>query len=201
MRVALLLPTMILSAGLTVAGAQAPHAAAHAAAPAAAPVRAARPSPSDDALVANALSAAPASVAAGATVVGHDGRTLRTGTTDWVCMPDLPDVPNDTPMCLDAPWRGFIDAWMKKQVPTVTRMGFGYMLQGDMPVSNADPFATAPTPTNQWIADGAPHVMILVPDQRLLDALPTDPTSGGPFVMWKGTPYAHVMVPAPKQRR
>jgi len=24
---------------------------------------------------------------------------------------------------------------------------------------------------------------------------PTDPKSGGPWVMWKGTPYAHVMVP------
>ena len=79
----------------------------------------------------------------------------------------------------------------------MTRVGFGYMLQGDMPVSNTDPFATAPTATNQWIQDGAPHIMLLLPDQRLLDSLPTDPASGGPFVMWKGTPYAHVMLPAP----
>ena len=152
-------------------------------------------SANDTALIANALGAAPPSVGAGATVMGHDGRMLRRGTTDWVCMPDLPDVPNDTPMCLDASWRAFIDAWMKKQPPTVTRIGFGYMLQGDMPVSNTDPFATAPSAENQWIADGAPHVMILLPDARLLDSLPTDPTNGGPFVMWKGTPYAHVMVP------
>ena len=25
--------------------------------------------------------------------------------------------------------------------------------------------------------------------------LPTDPNRGGPYVMWKGTPYAHIMVP------
>ena len=25
--------------------------------------------------------------------------------------------------------------------------------------------------------------------------LPTDPHSGGPWVMWRGTPYAHLMVP------
>ena len=64
--------------------------------------------PSDAALIADALSAAPTSVAAGATVMNHDGRVLRKGTTDWVCMPDIPEVPNDTPMSLDAPWRSFI---------------------------------------------------------------------------------------------
>ena len=153
----------------------------------------------DRALIANALSAAPASIAATATVVGHDQRVLRKGTSDWVCMPDMPDVPNDTPMCLDAPWRSLIDAWMHKKLPTVNAVGFGYMLQGDMPVSNTDPFATAPSATNQWIPDGAPHVMMVLPDASLLNGLPTDPSNGGPFVMWKGTPYAHVMIPTSKR--
>ena len=175
-----------------VAAAQATHAASH--------PRNARPA-GDHVLIANALSAAPASVASGATVMGHDGRVLRKGTSDWVCMPDMPDVPNDTPMCLDAPWRSFIEAWMQKKAPTITQVGFGYMLQGDMPVSNVDPFATAPTPSNAWIADGAPHVMVLLPDAQLLENLPSDPRSGGPFVMWKGTPYAHVMVPTPARTR
>ena len=31
--------------------------------------------------------------------------------------------------------------------------------------------------------------------QRQLDSLPTDPKNGGPWVMFKGTPYAHIMVP------
>jgi hypothetical protein len=35
----------------------------------------------------------------------------------------------------------------------------------------------------------------VVPNPANLEGLPTDPSSGGPFVMWKGTPYAHVMVP------
>ena len=151
---------------------------------------------SDAVLIANALSAAPKSIASTATVVGHDGRTLRRGTTDWVCMPDMPDVPNNTPMCLDAPWREMIDAWMNKRTPKVTKVGFGYMLQGDLPVSNLDPFAKAPTSTNQWIQHGAPHVMLILPDPSLLDGISTDPASGGPFVMWKGTPYAHVMIPS-----
>ncbi len=37
--------------------------------------------------------------------------------------------------------------------------------------------------------------MILVPDPALLDGISTDPWNGGPYVMWKGTPYAHIMVP------
>jgi len=38
-------------------------------------------------------------------------------------------------------------------------------------------------------------VMVLLPDQRLLEGVSTDPKNGGPFVMWKGTPYAHIMLP------
>lgn len=154
-----------------------------------------RATPDDAALIANALSAAPASVARIATVRSFDGRVLRQGSSEWVCMPDMPEVPNNTPLCLDAPWQAMMGALMQKQMPHVTKMGFGYMLQGDLPTSNDDPFATGPTPTNHWIQNGPPHIMVVVPDPALLDSLPTDPGNGGPFVMWKGTPYAHIMVP------
>ena len=192
-----LLSTTILLAGLAtgVTGAAAAQAAVTAKPVHAEAHRAGDSLPSDAALIANALSAAPASIAAGATVKGHDGRVLRQGTNDWVCLPDMPNIPNDSPMCLDAPWRALIDAWMNKRTPHVTQVGFAYMLQGDMPVSNTDPFATAPTPTNQWIQHGDPHVMVFIPDLRLLEGMSTDPTSGGPYVMWKGTPYAHIMLP------
>jgi hypothetical protein len=40
-----------------------------------------------------------------------------------------------------------------------------------------------------------PHVMIIVPDPAMLDAFPTEHGTGGPYVMWAGTPYAHLMVP------
>jgi hypothetical protein len=42
--------------------------------------------------------------------------------------------------------------------------------------------------------------MVLFADPKSLDVYSTDPKSGGPWVMWKGTPYAHLMVPvAPAQ--
>ena len=74
------------------------------------------------------------------------------------------------------------------------KVGIAYMLAGDTGASNIDPYAEKRTPDNQWIVEG-PHVMVIVPDPATLDALPTDPAGGGAYVMWKGTPYAHVMVP------
>ena len=68
------------------------------------------------------------------------------------------------------------------------------MLAGDEGASNIDPYAEGETADNQWIVEG-PHIMIIVPDPALLDSLPTDPSIGGPYVMWKGTPYVHIMVP------
>jgi len=34
-----------------------------------------------------------------------------------------------------------------------------------------------------------------VPDAAALEGLPTHPDAGGPWVMYKGTPFAHIMVP------
>ena len=153
----------------------------------------------DAALIRSALSAAPLSVAEGATVADHHGRVVRQGSNGWVCMPDDPAVPNDSPMCLDAPWRDFMDAYTNKRTPSFSGVGFGYMLQGDFPVSNTDPFAAGPTPDNEWVADAGPHIMMIASDPKLLESLPTDPKNGGPWVMWKGTPYAHVMIPAPRR--
>lgn len=157
--------------------------------------------PDREALIRNALSAAPASVGEGATVADFAGNVLLAGTTDWVCMPDMADVPNDSPMCVDAVWREVLDAWMNRREPRFSGIGIGYMLQGDMPVSNTDPFATGPTPDNQWLADGSPHIMMVVSEQALLEGLPTDPHNGGPWVMWKGTPYAHLMIPTVPRRQ
>jgi hypothetical protein len=66
--------------------------------------------PSADDRIRNALSAAPAEVAEHATVALADGTILKECSSDWVCIPDLPDVPGNSAMCLDANWREVIDA-------------------------------------------------------------------------------------------
>src|SRR5215472_1990069 len=139
-----------------------------------------------------ALSAGPADITKNASVMdmGADGKMveLRKGTNGWMCMPE-PEA-----MCLDKEWQNWASAYMAKKDPQIKSIGIGYMLRGDHGASNTDPFATGKTATNNWVVSPA-HIMVLTPDSKQLDALPTDWTSGGPWVMWKGTKYAHIMVP------
>jgi len=154
-----------------------------------------------DALIANALSAAPEAIALNATVADGAGNVLREGSNGWVCLPDDPGRPGNSPMCLDEGWLAWADAWMnRKPLVAPKTISFGYMLQGDFPTSNVDPYATEPTSDNEWLQDGGPHVMMLVPDLAMLEGMSTDPHNGGPYVMWRGTDFAHVMIPTPARK-
>ena len=149
---------------------------------------------SDAATIAKAVSAAPPEIRKNATVmaVGSDGqmKQLRAGSNGWMCM-----VAAGNAMCLDKEWQAWGDAWMnKKDPPQPKTVGVAYMLQGDTGASNTDPYATKSTPDNEWVVSG-PHIMLLPTDRSQLDAYPTDPNTGGPWVMWQGTKYAHIMVP------
>ena len=147
----------------------------------------------------SALSAAPASVTEKAKVMDWDQAVLRDGSNGWTCFPDMPDSAGNDPMCLDEPWLNWVDAWVNKKQPNITRMGIGYMLQGGSPESNTDPYASGPTSDNEWMTEGAPHIMVLVPNAAALAGLPTSPKAGGPWVMWRGTPYVHIMIPTAKK--
>lgn len=160
----------------------------------------AQEAPDRQARIENALSAAPAAISRNARVIDMQGNVLREGTGPWTCLPSEAAPPNNAPMCVEAPWLEFLDAWANRREPRVTRMGIGYMLQGDYAVSNTDPFAEGPEPGNQWLAEGHPHIMVVFPDRSMLDGYPTDPHSGGPFVMWAGTPWAHLMIPVPSPK-
>jgi len=143
--------------------------------------------------IADALSAAWPGMAENATVVDWEGNVLREGSNGYTCMPTPPMLDGKAPMCMDSEWMTWADAWLNKKDYTATKLAISYMLGGDEGASNTDPFAEGPTDDNDWIKEGA-HLMILAPAE-LLDAFPTDPHNGGPYVMWKGTPHAHLMVP------
>ena len=156
---------------------------------------------SADAKIRNAMSAAPQSIAASATILdwpateGGEPVQLRAGTNGWTCFPDFPGSDGDDPQCLDRTWLNWASAYLKKEAPRIERVGIGYMIApGGASTSNTDPYATAPSPDNDWGHD-PPHLMVLVPDLEDLEGLPTTRESGGPWVMWRGTPYAHIMVP------
>lgn len=145
--------------------------------------------------IAFAMSAGPSQITKNATIAdmpgmpGEQPEQLREGTNDWVCY-----ASRQQPMCLDKQWQKWAGAWMTKSEPKIDGAGVAYMLRGDTGASNTDPWAKAPTADNEWVVSPA-HIMLLYEDKKMLDAYPTDPNTGGPWVMWKGTPYAHVMVP------
>ena len=142
-----------------------------------------------------AESAAPASLSKHATILNRDGQVVRIGSNGWMCLPDDPNTAGTDSICMNESWRNFMDALKNKKKPTYTQVGIAYMLQGDRPVSNTDPYATEPKPGDDWVDQLGAHIMVLVPDADTLKSVPTNPRNGGPWIMWAGTPYAHLMIP------
>jgi hypothetical protein len=146
------------------------------------------PTPADP--IAYAESAGIPEIASDATILDAEGNVLREGSNGWTCMA----MPGE-PMCVDRQWMSWLDAYINQRDNVeVTAVGLAYMLRGDEGASNIDPFAEGPTPDNEWVTTG-PHLMIIVPDPALLAGIPTDPSGGGPYVMWRDTPFVHVMIP------
>ncbi len=149
--------------------------------------------------VQSAMAAAPAAVGQSAAIVsmGADGKmtTVRAGTNGWSCMPDNPVTPGPDPMCMDANAMEWAMAWIGRKPPPTEQAGVMYMLAGGTDASNTDPYATAPAEGGDWIKTGA-HLMV-VGSSAALKGYPAGatPDTSAPYVMWAGTPYAHLMIP------
>jgi hypothetical protein len=147
------------------------------------------------------VSAAPEAISGKATVLDWPAKegdmplVLRAGTNGWTCLPDMAETEGNDPMCLDQTWMQYLDAYLAHKSPTATTVGIGCMIApGGGWGSNTDPYAVTKTADNQWHR-ARPHLMIVVPDLKSLAGISTDPASGGPYVMWAGTPYADIMAP------
>ena len=149
---------------------------------------------SESAYLAKVKTVAPEEVVAKATIVMTlDGkeRSLQTGTNGFTCMIS----PDGTPLCADENGMAWNAAVRSKTDPP-NKIGFIYMFAGDNGTSNHDPYQRA---THQhWVQTG-PHVMIVGPAVREMVDYPrtadvSDPTQ--PYVMFPGTPYEHLMLPA-----
>jgi len=152
--------------------------------------------------ISSAESAAPASLAHDATIMAADAsgamKTLRQGKNGWTCIPDDPQTPGPDPMCMDGNAGKWVQAMLGHKPPPDNAPGLMYMLEGGTDASNTDPYAKQPTAKNDWVKTG-PHVMI-VGSKAVLAGYPTaaKPDTSAPYVMWAGTPYAHLMVPVAK---
>jgi hypothetical protein len=146
-----------------------------------------------DQKIARALSAGPVSVTAKATVADMDAKgnmtVLRKGTNGWTCIPGHPGVVGDVAMCADAATMQWGADWAAhKPKPTNAKPGIAYMLAGGTDWSASDPFATKGTPIKE-----PPHWMIMWPVDTT-SGLPTTPRDTGTWIMYAGTPYAHLMI-------
>ena len=151
-----------------------------------------------------AMSAAPPSISAQATILdnptepGGQKVVLREGTNGWTCFPDNPNMPGKNPRCFDEQAMEFFSAVADKREPNLTRTGFAYFLQGGGSRSNTNPWDTSPTPDNEWMEMQVPHIVLITPDKAILEGIPTKMDNGGPWIMWSGTPYVHIMIPVPQ---
>jgi hypothetical protein len=153
----------------------------------------AAPGETAQAKIARAMSAGPAEVAKSARIVdtdGHGAIVLRKGSNGFTCMPGNPKVIGDPPMCADAAsmqWAADFKAHKPK--PTNTVPGITYMLAGATQRSDSDPFDT----TSPAIQVG-PHWMIMWPFDPKATGLPATHRQTGAYIMWAGSPYAHLHV-------
>ena len=144
--------------------------------------------------IARAMSAGPASVANAAKIVDTDTQgnrvVLREGNNGFTCMPGNPNLVGEPAMCMDAAamqWASDFRAHKRK--PTNSVPGITYMLAGATQRSDSDPYDVTSPPITV-----GPHWMILWPFDPKTTGLPTRHKPTGAYIMWAGSPYAHVHI-------
>lgn len=144
--------------------------------------------------IAKAISAAPADIGKNAAVIrvgeGFKLTEVRSGTNGWTCAVDM----SGEPWCADAAGLEWFRAVFTQADPP-EKSGFIYMMAGDLGTSNHDPYATD---KSHWVKTG-PHVMIVGKAAHEMAAnYPNslDPDPSHPYVMFPGTKYQHLMLPA-----
>ena len=176
------------------ASSQSPPAATGAKPGTAAKVGLVAPPTTDADKIKSGMSAAPLAIAKDATIMDMPTmKVIRAGTNGWTCFPDGPS-PGVDPMCLDKNGMEWAGAWMNHKDPPKDKLGVGYMLAGGSDASNTDPFATQPSAGGKWV-DTGPHLMVLNIGDKFVGYPTTATNTKVPYVMFPGTPYAHLMIP------
>ena len=139
-----------------------------------------------------------------ATVISASGEVLREGSNGWTCLPfiAMPKMGFKTkneaaPACADQNAMAWANAYLSQTEPQLENDGWIWMLHGDTGVDNFRPYSEGDeknTDPKDWIYSGA-HLMLMPKDPNSLGSQTTDFTTGAPYVMMKGTPYVHLMIP------
>ncbi len=152
----------------------------------------------DAAYLATAVAGGPAAISAKAAVARIDAKgmvtTVRAGTNGFTCVVGVPGDP-ESPFCADKhALQWIVDATAGKPAPTNTAPGIAYMSKGGVHHETATgEIVMAPSATTKAKHE-PPHWMIMWPFDAATSGLPTKENASGVYIMFAGTPYAHLMI-------
>lgn len=146
------------------------------------------PGESKQAQIARAVAAGPKQIAEAARIEGSDAQgkrvVLREGTNAFTCFPGNPKVVGRPASCANqAAIQWSADLAAGKPAPTNTTPGFIYMQSG----------ATERNASGVTVKIG-PQWMILWPFDPKASGLSAVKKDSGAYILWPGTPYAHLHV-------
>lgn len=152
---------------------------------------------SDAAYIRLAETGGPLGIAKSATIMRlqPDGKAteLRKGTNGFTCS-ILLDV-TAMPFCADKnAWQFMVDVVAKQPKPTNNEPGIAYMAAGGAHLETAKGEIVMEHAAGTRIVREPPHWMLLWPIDPAISGLPTRPNASGVYIMFAGTPYAHLMV-------
>ena len=144
-----------------------------------------------------ALLAAPAHIAkeAGIMVFGADGKLteIKKSTNGFTCIPSVMQLSTPDPMCMDEATHQWMNDMMSHAPkPTNTVPGIAYMAHGGAHFEKDGSIVMSPDGAKTVMEPA--HWMIMWPFDAATTKLPTMPNSSGTYIMFDGTPYAHLMV-------
>ena len=145
-----------------------------------------------------ALSAAPAHISKDAAVLlpDKDGKLVeaKKGTNGFTCIPTVNNRPEPDPMCFDAAVGQWVDALVnKKEKPGNTVPGISYMARGGIHWEKGGKILMEEAPGAKLVKE-PPHWMLMWPFDSKEAKLPTLPNPSGVYIMFDGSPFAHLMV-------
>jgi hypothetical protein len=152
---------------------------------------------SDAAYIRMAETGGPLGVAKSATIMRFqpDGKAseLRKGSNGFTCS-ILLDVAA-MPFCADKnAWQFMVDVVAKQPKPTNNEPGIAYMAAGGAHLETAKGEVVMEPAAGTHKVREPPHWMLLWPIDPATSGLPTRPNASGVYIMFAGTPYAHLMV-------
>ncbi|MBI5455014.1 MAG: hypothetical protein HY956_10315 [Deltaproteobacteria bacterium] len=154
---------------------------------------------SQEEMIKTAKSAAPAHISENATVMlpGPDGKLQEAvkGTNEFTCIPDISAQEKPDPICGDkAATDWVLSAINKEERPSNTEPGIAYMGQGGWHWEKDGKVVMDPATPGAKRVKEPPHWMIFWPVSSAESMIPERPTKFGAYVMYEGTPYAHLMI-------